>query len=402
MHTENPSDDLADLRRDGLLRQLRALPECGARIRLADGRVVLNLSSNDYLGLSDDPRVKAGAVEAIERLGCSARASRLMAGDLELCEQLEADLARLVGTRAALVFGSGFLTNLGVMSAAVGRGDYVFADRLNHASLTDGMQLSGARWRRYRHKDAGHLASLLTKAAADGDDSGGGVGSAARRRVVVTDSIFSMDGDRAPLNEIAEVASRHGAMLVVDEAHAIGVMGAGGGGLCREATCKARPDFVVGTLSKSLGGYGGFVGCSASMRELLINRARSFIYSTGLPPGCIGAARAALAVLAAQPQMGGQLLAKAHLLRDLLAAGHLGVGVTESQILPVHVGGNDEAVRLSQLLWDRGVLAAAVRPLTVPAGTARLRLSVTLAHTDDELAAAAGTIITAAREVGLV
>jgi 8-amino-7-oxononanoate synthase len=392
--TDDLHNELAALRRQGLLRQLRTLPECGARIRLAGGRVVLNLSSNDYLGLADDPRVKAGAIAAVERLGCSARASRLMAGDLELCEQLEADLALLVGTEAALVFGSGFLANLGVLTAAAGRGDEVFADRLNHASLTDGMQLSGARWRRYRHKDAGHLASLLAKCAADG----GGAG----RRVVVTDSIFSMDGDRAPLDELAEVAARHDAMLVVDEAHAIGVMGAGGGGICREGGCKARPDFVVGTLSKSLGSYGGFAGCSSALRELLINRARSFIYSTGLPPGCIGAARAALAVLAAEPQMGGQLLAKARLLRDLLAAGHLAVGTTESQILPVHVGGNAEAVRLSQLLWDRGVLATAVRPPTVPAGTARLRLSVTLAHTEDELAAAAAAIIDAAREVGLV
>jgi 7-keto-8-aminopelargonate synthetase-like enzyme len=413
--TDNPNDEIAALRGRGLLRRLRALPECGARIRLADGRVVLNLSSNDYLGLADDPRVKAGAIEAVERLGCSARASRLMAGDLELCEQLEADLARLVGTEAALVFGSGFLANLGVMSAAAGRGDDVFADRLNHASLADGMRLSGARWHRYRHKDARHLASLLESAAAawhgrPGHEpacrSGRSRGHPGRARVgrlvAATDSIFSMDGDRAPLDEIAEAAGRHGAMLIVDEAHAIGVMGAGGGGVCREAGCKVRPDFVVGTLSKSLGGYGGFVGCSAALRELLVNRARSFIYSTGLPPGCIGAARAALAVLSAQPQMGGQLLAKARLLRDLLAAGGLGVGAMESQILPVHVGGNDEAVRLSQLLWDRGVLAAAVRPPTVPPGTARLRLSVTLAHTDDELAAAAREIITAARQVGLV
>jgi len=413
--TDDLHNELAALRDQGLLRQLRTLPECGARIRLADGRVVLNLSSNDYLGLADDPRVKAGAIAAVERLGCSARASRLMAGDLELCEQLEADLARLVGMEAALVFGSGFLANLGVLTTAAGRGDEVFADRLNHASLTDGMQLSQARWRRYRHKDADHLASLLAKAAAawhgrPGHEpacrsgrSRGHLGPArVGRRVVVTDSIFSMDGDRAPLDELAEVAARHGAMLVVDEAHAIGVMGAGGGGLCREGGCKARPDFVVGTLSKSLGGYGGFVGCSSALRELLINRARSFIYSTGLPPGCIGAARAALAVLAAEPQMGGQLLAKARLLRDLLAAGHLAVGTTESQILPVHVGGNAEAVRLSQLLWDRGVLATAVRPPTVPAGTARLRLSVTLAHTEDELAAAAATIIDAAREVGLL
>ncbi len=389
MQTDDLENELAALAGKGLLRQLRAMPECGARIRLADGRTVLNFSSNDYLGLAGDQRVKAGATAAVERLGCGARSSRLMAGDLELCELLEADLARLVGTEAALVFGSGFLANLGVMTVAAGRGDDIFADRLNHASLTDGMQLSGARWRRYRHKDVGHLASMLAKANRG-------------RRVVVTDSIFSMDGDRAPLDELAEVAAARGAMLVVDEAHAIGVMGEAGGGLCREVGCKARPDVVVGTLSKALGGYGGFVGCSAAMRELMINRARSFIYSTGLPPACIGAARAAVAVLAAEPNMGERLLAKARLLRGLLAAGGLAVAALESQILPVHVGGNAEAVRLSQLLWDRGVLATAVRPPTVPDGTARLRLSVTLAHTDDELRVAAGTIVDVAREVGLV
>ena len=179
-------------------------------------------------------------------------------------------------------------------------------------------------------------------------------------------------------------------------------MGEAGGGLCREAGCKARPDVVVGTLSKALGGYGGFVGCSAAMREVLVNRARSFIYSTGLPPSCIGAARAAVAVLASEPNMGERLLAKARLLRELLVAGGIAAAALESQILPVRVGGNDEAVRLSRLLWDRGVLATAVRPPTVPDGTARLRLSVTLAHTDDELRIAAGTIIGAAREVGLV
>ena len=386
---EHLDNELEALAGKGLLRRLRALPECGARIRLADGRVVLNFSSNDYLGLADDPRVKAGAIEAVERLGCSARASRLMAGDLELCEQLEADLASLVGTETALVFGSGFLTNLGVMTAVAGRGDEIFADRLNHASLTDGMQLSGARWHRYRHKDVGHLASLLAR-------------SNGSRRVVVTDSIFSMDGDLAPLDEVAAVAERHGATLVVDEAHAIGVMGESGGGVCRQAGCTIRPDAVVGTLSKALGGYGGFVGCSATMRQVLVNRARSFIYSTGLPPACIGAARAALAILASEPGMGERLMAKVNLLAGLLAEAGLAEAQPQSQILSIRVGGNDEAVRLSQLLWDRGVLAMAVRPPTVPAGTARLRLSVTLAHTDDALRIAARTIIDAACEVGLL
>ena len=379
--------DLTELREKGLLRRLRALPDTGPRIELPDGRAVLNLSSNDYLNLAGDERVKAAAIEAVGRLGCSARASRLMAGDLELCERLEADLARLMAAEAALVLGSGFLTNLGVLTAIAGRGDEIFADRLNHASLTDAMQLSGARWHRYRHRDAGHLESLLKK--ADG----------AGRRIVVTDSIFSMDGDRAPLAEIAAVARRFDALLMVDEAHAIGVFGRGGGGLCRESDCDVRPDFVVGTMSKSLGGYGGFVGCSKASRELLINRARSFIYSTGLPPACLGAAKAAVGIVASEPDLGPRLLAKAQRLRQRLESGGLDVVATESQILPVHVGGNDEAVRLSGMLWDRGVLATAVRPPTVPAGTARLRLSVTLGHADEQLDAAADTIIQAAREI---
>ncbi len=243
--------------------------------------------------------------------------------------------------------------------------------------------------RRYRHRDGDHLASLLAR-------------SVGPRRVVVTDSIFSMDGDRAGLDEVAAIADRHGATLVVDEAHAIGVMGEGGGGVCREAGCAVGPALVVGTLSKALGGYGGFVGCSAVMREVLVNRARSFIYSTGLPPACIGAARAALAVLASEPGMGKRLMAKVHLLGGLLAEAGLTEAAPQSQILSVRVGGNDAAVKLSQLLWDRGLLATAVRPPTVPAGTARLRLSVTLVHTDDELRGAARTIIDAAREVGLI
>jgi len=365
----DPSDELAALEQRGLLRRLRTL-DASAR----------NFSSNDYLNLARDPRLKTGACEAVERLGCGSTASRLMAGNLAEHEALEADLARLVGQEAALLFGSGFLTNLGVLTALAGRGVTVFADRLNHASLVDGMRLSGATFRRYRHCDMAHLAELL-----DGSDG---------QRIVVSDSLFSMDGDIAPVEELAALAERHEAVLIIDEAHAVGVFGRGGG-ICR--AWGVRPDVTVGTLSKSLGGYGGFAACLAAVRELLVNRARSFIYSTGLPPGCLGSGRAAVSIVEQEPELGEELLRRAACLRGRLADAGLDVGPSESQIVPVILGGNERTLAVSAALREQGIEAVAVRPPTVPEGSARLRLSVTLAHSGADLDAAADAIAEAAR-----
>jgi 8-amino-7-oxononanoate synthase len=386
-----PEAELAALQAQGLLRELRPLPAAGGRIALDGGGELLNFSSNDYLNLAGDARLKGAAAAAVARLGCGATASRLMTGTLDLHGELEGALARLTGMPCALVFGSGFLANLGLLTALAGARDAIFADRLNHASLVDGARMSGARLHRYRHADAAHLGELLERSAKH---------EPAERRIVVTDSIFSMDGDAAPLEAIAALAKRHGALLVVDEAHAIGVNG-GGGGLCRALPPEARPDFVVGTLSKALGSYGGFVATSPQWRDWLINRARPFIYSTALPPACLAAALAAIGIIEAEPGMGEELLGRARRLAALLAERGIAVpGSIVSPILPVKVGDNHRALALAEALRGRGVLAVAVRPPTVPEGTARLRLSVTLAHGEADLRAAADAVADALAETG--
>lgn len=381
--------ELASLRERGLFRELRVLPETGGKLSI-EGRKVLNFSSNDYLNLANHHQVKVAAIEATERLGCGATASRLMSGHLELHEALETDLARMVASEAALVFGSGFLVNIGVLTAIAGREDEIFADRLSHASLIDGMLLSGAKWHRYRHKDIDHLERLLKKSKTGG------------RRIIVTDSIFSMDGDIAPLKCLAELAESYKAIMVVDEAHAIGVMGARGGGVCRIKGREIKPEIVIGTLSKALGGYGGFVACSDTMRSFLINRARSFIYSTGLPPACLGGSHMAVSLVESTPQMGQELLARVQRFREFLVEEGFSLPAIESQILSIHIGDNQQAMNLAGSLWEKGIMVSAIRPPTVPAGTARLRVSVTLAHSIDDLQFAAKELAQAARQWGVL
>lgn len=383
----NPEEELDSLEKQGLLRCLRSLPECGGVICI-EGRRVLNFSSNDYLNMAGHPKVKAASIAAIEQYGCGATASRLMAGHLDLHEQVESELAHMAGTETALVFGSGFLANLGVLTALTGRGDLVFSDRLNHASLIDGMRLSGAKWFRYGHKDLDHLERLLEEN-----------GVAKGKRVIVSDSVFSMDGDIAPLQGLQDLARKHEALLVVDEAHAFGIKGINGGGVCRSMDLDVKPDITLATMSKALGNYGGVAACSASVREFLINHARSFIYSTGLPPACLGGSLGAMAVMRDEPNLASVLLCHAQLFRCLLVAQGFDLPLLESQILPVYVGKNERALELSQRLWERGIIATAVRPPTVPEGTARLRLSVTLAHSEEDLEQAAKTIAATAREV---
>jgi 8-amino-7-oxononanoate synthase len=385
------NQELDALRREGLLRELHALPEAGGKIVIA-GTEVLNFSSNDYLDLAHHPALKAAATEAVVQWGCGAGASRLMSGHLQLHEDLENDLARFMETEAALVFGSGFLTNLGVLTALAGPKDTVFADHLNHASLIDGMRLSGAKWHRFRHKDMAHLESLLKKSVSSHKEADEG------RRIIVSDSIFSMDGDVAPLKELESLARAYDALLVVDEAHAIGVMGTRGNGVCRSVPPSGvEPDLIVGTLSKALGGYGGFVACSRSLKELLINRARSFIYSTALPPACLGAGRRAVAMVSESPQLGAALLARARQFHALLLDAGFSMPPFESQILPIMIGDNERAVSFSRALRERGIIATAVRPPTVPKGTARLRLSVTLAHSAADLERATRVLSDCAR-----
>ncbi len=378
------------LRGQGLGRETVARAGAGGAWTGPGGRRVLNFASNDYLDLARDPRVVEGAVRAARAAGAGAASSRLMAGTLALHERLEARLAGLKGYPSALLFGSGFLANAGLVPALVGRGDHVFADRLAHASLIDGIRLSGARHHRFRHNDAGHLEEQLAAAPPGA------------RKLVVTESVFSMEGDLAPLADLARAAAGAGAMLLVDEAHATGVFGPGGGGLVRDAGLEDRVTLSMGTLSKALGGYGGFAACAAAMREWLVHRARAFIYTTAPPPAAAGAALAALDVLAAEPGRGPELLRRAAAFRARLEAGGLDTRPSGSQVVPVQVGDSRRAVALARRLEAQGLLVVAVRPPTVPPGRARLRLSVTLAHAPDELDRAAAAIAAAAREEGLV
>jgi 8-amino-7-oxononanoate synthase len=388
-HEEWVDGELAELKREGLLRECAAYSDCGPIVR-ADGRACLNLSSNDYLGLTKDARLARAAARALGAFGSGATASRLVVGTLDCHVELEGRLAVLKGYPAALLFGSGYLANIGTLAAIAGRGDRVFADRLCHASIVDGITASRARRTRFNHNDPQHLRTLMAKCPAAG------------RKVVVTESVFSMDGDVAPLGEIASVCAEQSAMLMVDEAHATGVFGDGGAGRVRELGLESEVNISMGTLSKALGGYGGFVACSRRMRDLLLNRARSFVYSTALPPCMAGVALAALDVLKTSPEMGAALRQRASAFRANLQAAGLNTGGSMSQIVPVIVGDAGKAMAFSARLRREGILGVAIRPPTVPAGSARIRFSVTLAHSREQLAEAADTIVRCARQEGLL
>lgn len=365
------NEKLLLLKKKGLYRQLHPRVMTGG-MYYEEGRRILNFSSNDYLDLASDSRVKKGAIDAINSFHTGATASRLMSGNLRIHEELESELAQLAGKESALVFGSGYLANIGLFSAIAGEKDEIFADRLIHASLIDGIRLSGARFRRYRHNDLNHLEALLKKSACKGT------------KLIVTDSVFSMDGDIADLKEMETLSRKYDALLVVDEAHAFGIFG-GGGGICRIKDNEVAADVVIGTLSKAFAGYGGFIVCSRDLRELLINKARSFIYSTGLPPSCLGSAISAVRIVNENPGLGEKLIAKAHNLSSLLTGYGIEVGNSKSQIIPIHIGENEQALTVSESLSYKGIIATAIRPPTVPPGTARLRLSVTLAHSEADL-----------------
>jgi 8-amino-7-oxononanoate synthase len=377
--------ELETRRQDGMERTLTTLEGTGPHLTVG-GRSLLNVSNNDYLGLARHPHVVATARAWLERLGAGATASRLVTGSLTCHDELEERLARAKGYPAALVFGSGYAANLGLVTAVAGRGDHLFIDRLAHASLVDAAVLSRAVIHRFRHNDAGHLESLLQACRAGG------------RRLVLTESVFSMDGDLAPLGDLAEAAGRHDAMLLVDEAHATGVFGPGGCGCVRTASLEDRVNLSMGTLSKALGSQGGFTACSTGMRALLINNARSFIYSTALAPAAAGAAIGALDVLEREPGLGDRLLARAATVRNRLHESGLDTGASASQIIPVIVGDTECALRVMRRLRDAGILAVAIRPPTVPAGTARIRLSITLEHSDADLAMLTDAVVEAVRQ----
>jgi len=381
---------LEELRRAGLLRELRTIDSAaGARVRL-DGREVLLLCSNDYLGLAGHPAVREAAADAALRWGAGAGASRLVSGNLALHERLEAELAAFKGTEACLLFGSGYLANLGVIAALAGRDAVVLSDAHNHASIVDGCRLARAETVVYEHGDLDALAAGLRRTRG-------------RRALVVTDAVFSMDGDRAPLEGIVGLARHHGARLLVDEAHATGVLGPGGRGLVAELGLQREVDVTVGTLGKALGSYGAFVTCTRQMAAFLLNRARTAMFSTALPPPAAGAALEALRLVREEQALLQRLHANARTLREALDAHGLRTppgGEATMPIVPVMVGDPRAAMVLCEAALARGVFAQAIRPPTVPAGTSRLRLVATAAHEGVDLRAAAATLGAAASDRG--
>ena len=375
------------LEQAGLGRHVRTLESGSEPEVVLDGRRLLCLASNNYLGLATDPRVTAAAAEAAATLGAGTGAARLITGGLRLHEELEAELAAFKHTEAALLFSSGYLANLGTISCLTRRGDAVFSDELNHASIIDGVRLSRAETHVYRHADAGHLTELLGAWRA---------GHAEGRALVVTDSVFSMDGDLAPLPELVDACERYGAILMVDEAHATGVVGPGGRGAVAHVGLGGRVPVIMGTLSKALGSAGGFIAGSTDLIAYLRNRARSFIFDTALPPPAVAAARAALAVLEAEPKRPLRARELAAQLAGGLATAGYRVDPPAAAVVPVVVGGAADAMALSASLLARGVLVTAIRPPTVPAGTSRLRATVMATHTEIQVERAVDAFAAAA------
>ncbi|MBI2094900.1 MAG: 8-amino-7-oxononanoate synthase [Candidatus Omnitrophica bacterium] len=366
-------NELDELKRKKICRLLETVACSGpARIRAAGDRL-LDFSSNNYLGLTAHPRVLRESALAIRRWGTGSGASRLLSGNLKIHEDLEAKIAAFKGEEAAAVFSSGYMAALGAVTSLVGEKDAVLVDRLNHASLIDAARLSRAKFWVYPHRDAAALDDLLGRAKGY------------RRRLVVTDSYFSMDGDIAPLGRIAEVCRRRGALLMVDEAHATGVFGKRGSGLTEHFGLTGTIDVVMGTLSKALASVGGYVAGKAVLKRYLVTRSRQFIYTTAPSPAASGAAYGAIGVIEKHPEIRERYWEKIRRTRGSLEALGFDLMDSEGPVVPVLIGDTARAVRAAAFLRRHGIFAPAIRPPTVPNRTDRIRLSLTAAHTEEDL-----------------
>jgi 8-amino-7-oxononanoate synthase len=373
--------DLAALERAGLLRVLRPVVRRGARV-IVENREAIDFSSNDYLGLASDPRIAAAAIDALRDDAIGAGAARLISGDHPLHEQLERELAAFKRAEAALLFGSGYLANIGTIPALVGRRDVIYADAFNHASLIDACRLSRAEVRTFAHIDLAELATML-----DADRQ------KFRRRLIVVDGVFSMDGDLFPLCELVNIAQAYDAWTYVDDAHGSGVLGEHGRGSPEHWRIEGQVDVVMGTLGKAFGVAGAYVTGSRVLIDYLLNRARAFVFTTAQPPALAAAASAALRIADASPELRVRVRRNAAHLRAALRERGIEVsGPTDGHIVPVHIGESEAVVRVGAELRERGILVGAVRAPTVPLGTARLRITVSAAHTDDDIARLLGAL----------
>ena len=376
----NLADELRRIEAQGLTRQRRVLesPQ-GARV-VVDGREFLAFCSNDYLGLAGDPRLAAAAREGAERYGVGAGASHLILGHTTAHHALEAALAQFVRLPRALLFSTGYMSNLGIVTTLAGREDAVFADKLNHASLNDAVLLSRAAFKRYAHGDLAALEKLLAA-------------SRARRKLVVTDAVFSMDGDIAPVPELLRLCERYDAWLVLDDAHGFGVLGATGAGVLQHYGVTSERIVYMATLGKAAGVSGAFVAGEPALIEILVQRARPYVYTTAMPPLLAHALLTSLGIIAAETwrrELLAQLIAR---LKREVGGLRWRLAPSDTAIQPLMIGANDEAVRVSEQLARRGLLVPAIRPPTVPPGSARLRISLSAAHREQDIARLAGALL---------
>jgi glycine C-acetyltransferase len=392
-------DELADLRARHLYRPLRVMSSAQGPIVAIDNRQLISLSSNDYLGLTHHPRLREAALAAVRDFGAGSGAVRTIAGTMTLHEELERDLAAFKGTEAVLTFQSGFTANTGVIPTITGEGDLIVSDALNHASIIDGMRLSKAPRKIYPHRDTEALREILREARDRGRD---GTGLPYRLILVVTDGVFSMDGDIAPLPSIVEAADEHGAAVFVDDAHASGVLGRNGRGSVDHFGLHGRVAIQVGTLSKAVGVLGGYVAGSQDLRDILIQRARPFLFSTSHPPAVAAACKEAIAVMLDEPELLERLWTNTRRFKAELARLGFDTGASETPITPVMMGDPDTASRFSQRLFEENVFAQPVVFPTVALDKARIRTIVTAAHSEEQLDRALEAFATVGRELGLI
>ena len=384
------AEDLNGLRSRGLFRPLRVLESAQDTEVTIEGRRLLNLSSNNYLGLTTHPRLTQAMIEATAQYGAGSGAVRTIAGTMAVHEALERKLADFKHTEASLVFQSGFTANVGVLQSMVQEGDVIISDELNHASIIDGIRLSKAERSIYRHRDVDDLEQHLSKHRDK------------RMKLVVTDGVFSMDGDIAPLKQIVERAEAYSALVMVDDAHASGVLGRNGRGTVNHFGLDGRVDLQIGTLSKAIGVLGGYVASTQTVRDFLIHRARPFLFSTSHPPGVAAACTAALDVLLSEPERIDRLWANTRRFKDGLRRSGFQTGASETPITPVIVGAGQTAMDFSDRLFQAGIFAQGIGYPTVPEGRARIRTIVTSAHSEAQLDHALEAFETVGKELRVI
>lgn len=367
------SDELIKIKESGLYRDLKVVGNAQDTYINIEGKTFLSFCSNNYLGLANHPSVIKAVKDAVEEYGWGAGASRLVSGNMTLHETLEKLISKFKRKEAAIVFPTGYMANLGAISTLVSRGDLVVCDKLNHASIIDGCRLSGADFRVYAHCNMEKLENVLKKS------------SKYNRKLIVTDSVFSMDGDLAPLPDIVRIATKYNAMVMVDEAHGTGVFGENGRGVVEHYNLDKEVDVVMGTLSKAIGSLGGYVAGEIDLINYFRNKARSFMYTTALPPAVCAASIAGINLIQADPSLRKSLWNNVRFIKDKLRSLNINMISSQSQIIPLLIGDAQKAVEISKLLYKRSILIPAIRPPTVPVNSSRLRMTVMSSHTQEDL-----------------